>query len=234
MKKNKKMMIIFVILLVFVIIYFGAKIILINSIPKVPDSFKEAILVFKNPKTLEIQKTNEIIEDYFTYEDMKLRNDFEPFAYEGQKSPMYTIKNSDMRVSFNKEPKDYYLTYVKENAEVSNLFYNLTKDLEKNNIKTDYDLYQYLVQNVNNKVSIFSSFHTIKRAHILYSALTLIITNVQKVTLINGDYEGYILETNGDKIAYIDYNNETYTIHIWSNGYSDEDLSNLISTIQFE
>ncbi len=234
MKKNKKMMIILGILLVFIIVYFGAKIILLHSIPKVPESFKEAITVFKNPNTIEIQKTNEVIEDYFTYEDMKLRNDFEPFEYEGQKAPMYTIKNSDMHVSFHKEPKDYYLTYVKENAVVPNLPYNLTKDLEKNNIKTDYDLYQYLAKNVNNKVSIFSSFQAIKRVYTLYNVLVLIITNVQNVTLIHGDYEGYILETNNNKIAYIDYKNENYIIHIWSDGYSLEDLSNLISTIQFE
>ncbi len=202
MKKHKKMMIILVILLVFVIVYFGAKIILINSLPQVPDSFKEAITAFQNPKIIEIQKTTETIEDYLTYEDMKIRNDFEPFEYEGQ-SPMYTIKNSDMRVSFDKTPKDYYLTYVKENAKIPNLPYNLTKDLEKHNIKTDYDLYKYLAQNVNNKVSIFSSFNNIKKAHTLYSALALIITNVQKVTLINGDYDGYILETNGNKMAYI-------------------------------
>ncbi len=233
MKKGKKKIIILAVLLVLVLVYFGAKIILINSLPKVPDSFKEAIAAFQNPKTIEIQKTTEPIEDYFTYEDMKIRNDFEPFEYEGQKDAMYTIKNSNLRVSFNKQPKDYYLTYVKENAEIPNLSYDLAKDLEKNNVTTDYDLYQYLIQNVNKKVNIFSSFHSIKRAHTLYNAFVLIITNVQKATLLNGDYEGYILETNGDKIAYIDHNNEHYAIHFWSAGYFDEDLYDLISTIQF-
>ena len=232
MKKSKKKIIILVILLLLVLVYFGVKIILINMIPKT--SLKEEIVAFQNPKTIEIKNTTETIEDYFTYEDMKIRNDFAPFEYEGQKDSMYTIKNNDLRVSIDKQPKDYYLSYVKENAKVPNLPYDLAKDLEKNNITTDYDLYQYLVQNVNNKVNIFSSFNNIKKAHTLYNALGLVITNVQKVTLLNGDYEGYILETNGDKIAYIEHNDENYTIHFWGNGYSDEDLYDLISTIQFE
>lgn len=231
MKKSKKKIILIVLLLVLAIVYFGSKMILIHRIPKTTDSIKEAFNAFENPETITIFETPEPIEDYLTYEDMKIRNDFEPFEYEGQDSPMYTIKNTNIRVSFSKEAKDSFVTYVKENAQVPNLPFDIEKDLEKNNIKTDYELYKYVVENLNKKVHIFNSFHTIKKVHTLYNAAAS-ITNVQKVVLISGDYEGYILETNGDRTAHIDHNNENYVLHIWSNSI-DEELYEFISTIQF-
>ena len=233
MKKSTKIILI-VVLLVAVAIYFGAKIVLISTLPKLPDSFKDATEDFNNPETITIRKSTSTIENYLTFEDMKIRNDFENLENNGQPiSTTYNIKDSDIRITISKEPVDSLLAYVKENAEVPNLPYNLAKDLDKNSIKTDYELYEYLVQNVGKKVNIFSSFQTIKRAHTLYNATLIIMMNIQKVTLIDGDYKGYIMEANGDKTAYIYHNEDSYFLHIWSKDYSDAQLIDLISTISF-
>ena len=230
--KKKKKIIILVVLILFLIIYFGAKIVLLNTLPNIPDYFMDVKEAFNNPKTITIHKNTENITDYFTYEDMKIRNDFEKSDQEYES--LYNIKNSDIKITISKEPKNYLLSYVKENSKIPNLNYDLTKDLEKNNVRNDYELYTYLFQNVDKKVNIFSSIHAIKRAHTILGASFIILQDIKKVTLIDGDYEGYIIEKNADKTAYIYHNEESYYLHIWSKDFTDEKLYDLISTINFE
>lgn len=238
MKKGKKIAIV-VVLIVLAIIYFGVKGFLLWSVSNRMSSesieIKEA---FANKDTIIIKSTNHKEEDYFSYEELKIRNDFEIFDKEHN---VYTIKNTDIKVVFNKTPIDDLVTYVKEEVKNMGMYYDLTKDLEKNNIDTDFKLYEYLLDNLEPKLNLFSSINKFRKFHAVDLALTLIMSSCNKLTLIDGDYEGYISQYNGQKRVVIYHKNDSYSMNIYSgrvdiynDEYSDEKLYDLLSTIIFD
>ncbi len=230
MKKGKKIAIIILILIA--IIYFGVKAFLLWSIRNQmsPESteVKEA---FAKKDTIIIKSANHNEEDYFSYDGLKIRNDFEIFDKEHN---VYKIKNTDIRVEFDKHPTDYLVTYVKEEVKNMKMHYDLTKDLEKNNVNTDYKLYEYLLENLEPKLNIFSSINKFRKVHAVNLALTLVMNSSNKLTLIDGDYEGYISQINELKRVVIYHNDYSYYINIYSSEYTDEKLYDLLSTITFE
>lgn len=238
MKKGKKIAIV-VVLIVLAIIYFGVKGYLLWSVPN--RSSIESIEIkkaFANKDTITIKSTNNEEEDYFSYEGLKIRNDFEIFDKEHN---VYTIKNTDIKVVFNKTPIDHLVTYVKEEVKNMGMYYDLTKDLEKNSIDTDFKLYEYLLENSEPKLNLFSSINKFRKFHAIDLALTLIMSSCNKLTLIDGDYEGYISQYNAQKRVVIYHNGYNYSMNIYSgradiyNGqYSDEKLYDLLSTITFD
>lgn len=238
MKKGKKIAIV-VVLIVLAIIYFGVKGFLLWSVPHRMSSesieIKEA---FANKDTIIIKSTTQNTEDYFSYEGLKIRNDFEVFD---EKYHVYTIKGTDIRVVFDKQPIDHFVNYVKEEVKNMGMYYDLTKDLEKNNIDTDFKLYEYLLENSEPKLNLFSSINKFRKFHAVDLALTLVMDGCNKLTLINGDYEGYISQYNAQKRVEIYHNGYNYSMNIYSgrvdiyNGeYSDEKLYDLLSTITFD
>lgn len=231
MKKGKKIAI--VVLIVLAIIYFGVKGFLLWSLPS-SQSFlnkSETIEAFNKKDAITIKKTISSEEDYFYYEGLKIRNDFEIFDKEHN---VYKIKNTDIRVVFDKHPIDDLVTYVKEEVKNMGMYYDLTKDLEKNNINTDYKLYEYLYESLNPRLNLFSSINKFRKAHAVDLAAMLVTVGFNKFTLINGDYDGYILQMNGAKEAIINHNNYKYCIRIYGSEYTNESLYNLLSTIIFE
>ncbi len=215
------------------IVYFGVKGFLLWSLPN-SQSFlnkNETIEAFDKKDTITIKRAIPIEENYFYYDDFKIRNDFEIFDEEHK---VYKVKNTDIRVVFDKHAIDDLVTYVKEEVKNMGMYYDLTKDLEKNNINTDYKLYEYLFENLNSKLNLFSSINKFRKAHAVDLAAMLVTVGFNKFTLIKGDYEGYILQMNGAKEAILNHNNYKYHIRIYSNEYTDESLYNLLSTIVFE
>lgn len=238
MKKGIKITIV-VVLIVLAIIYFGVKGYLLWSVPN--RSSIESIEIkkaFANKDTITIKSTNNEDEDYFSYEGLKIRNDFEVFDAEHN---VYTIKNTDIKVVFNKTPIDHFVTYVKEEVKNMGMYYDLTKDLEKNNIDTDFKLYEYLLENSEPKLNLFSSINKFRKFHAVDLALFLVMSGCNKLTLINGDYEGYISQYNAQKRVEIYHNGYNYSMNIYSGRvdiyhgeYSDEKLYDLLSTITFD
>lgn len=238
MKKGKKIAIV-VVLIVLAIIYFGVKGYLLWSVPNRRSQeglqIKEA---FANKDTITIQSTNHEEEDYFSYEKLKIRNDFEVFD---EKYHVYTINGTDIKVVFDKQTIDHFVNYVKEEVKNMGMYYDLTKELEKNNIDTDFKLYEYLLENSEPKLNLFSSINKFRKFHAVDLALTLVMSSCNKLTLIDGDYEGYISQYNAQKRVVIYHNNYSYSMNIYSgradiyNGeYSDEKLYDLLSTITFD
>ena len=226
MKKRKKIAIIILIFLA--VVYFGVKGVLLWSVLK-PQSFEiEMKEAFDKRDTIIIKRSISNEDNYFSFENLKIRNDFEPF-YENN---VYKIKNTDIRVVFSKEAIDSSVIWVKENSKNMGMYYDLTKDLEKNNIDTNYKLLEYYFKNFNPKLNLFSSINAFRKDHAI--KLSGVSFQFDKFTVITGDYDGYIYQTNASKAVFINHNNYTYFIHILSKEYSDEKLYDLLSTIVFE
>lgn len=183
---------------------------------------------FDNRNYITIKKNQNEENDYFYYEGLKIRNDFE------KSKNIYKLKGTDIAVTFDKYSTLYLVSLVKEDSKKMGLHYDLTKDLEKNNINTNLKLYEYLFNNMNQKVNFFTSVNNIRKAISVNMALLEVSSSFNKMSVINGDYDGYILENNKSKIVVINHNDISYFITIYSNDYSDESLYNLLSTIIFE
>ncbi len=137
------------------IVYFGVKGFLLWSLPN-SQSFlnkNETIEAFDKKDTITIKRAIPIEENYFYYDDFKIRNDFEIFDEEHK---VYKVKN--------------------------------TKKKKKNNINTDYKLYEYLFENLNSKLNLFSSINKFRKAHAVDLAAMLVTVGFNKFTLIKGDY----------------------------------------------
>ena len=215
---GKKLKIILLIILgVLIVGYFGAKAFLLFNIPEEDEFIKNVELAFKNKETITIKESQEEVTDYLVFKEMKISNNFDLV---NESNNMYKIKNTDIVVAFNKEDIDSLVTYVEKVSKSDGLHYDLTNDLEKNNIDTNFKLYEYFLSNRNPKLNVFSSF-------------TLVFRNIDKVILIDGDYDGYILESGKVKTAFIINDNYLYEITINSE-YPNSDLINLISTIKFD
>ena len=228
---GKKLKIILLIILgVLIVGYFGAKAFLLFNIPEEDEFIKNVELAFKNKETITIKESQEEVKDYLVYKEMKIRNDFDLV---NESSNMYKIKNTDIAVAFNKEAIDSLVTYIEKESKNNGLHYDLTKDLEKNNVDTNFKLYEYFLSNRNLKLNIFSSFNSLRKVHTILGNFSLVFRNIDKVILIDGDYDGYILESGKVKTAFIINDNYLYEITINSE-YSNTDFINLISTIRFD
>ena len=228
---GKKLKIILLIILgVLVVGYFGAKAFLLLNIPEEDEFIKNVELAFKNKETITIKESQEEVKDYLVFKEMKISNNFDLV---NEKDSIYKIKNTDIVVAFNKEAIDSLVTYIEKESKNNGLHYDLTRDLEKNNVDTNFKLYEYFLSNRNPKLNIFSSFNSLRKVHSILGNFSLVFRNIDKVTLIDGDYDGYILESGEVTTAFIINDNYLYEITINSE-YPNSDLINLISTIKFD
>ena len=228
---GKKLKIILLIILGMLIVgYFGAKAFLLFNIPEEDEFIKNVELAFKNKETIIIKESQEEVKDYLVFKEMKISNNFDLV---NEKDSIYKIKNTDIVVAFNKEAIDSLVTYIEKESKNNGLHYDLTKDLEKNNVDTNFKLYEYFLSNRNPKLNVFSSFNSLRKVHTILGNFSLVFRNIDKVTLIDGDYDGYILESGEVTTAFIINDNYLYEITINSE-YPNSDLINLISTIKFD
>ncbi len=230
MKKSVK--IILIIFIVLFLIYLGIKIFLVVSFPKENEYpyIENVKKAFNNKETITIKKTNEQIMDYVEFRGLKIRNDFE-VADENEHA--YKLKDTSIPVFFNINELNSMVTFVEKETSNVGFWYNLKKDFDKNNVDNNFKLYEYLINNYTFKTSIFKSINSIRRDYALILSLNITFPSYNKVTVINGDYKGYILETEGIKIVRIEHGNYEYMIAT-SNEYPDSKLYDVISTIEFE
>ncbi len=229
---KKSLRIILIILGLLFLIYLGIKIFLVVNFPKENDYpyIEDVKSAFNNKETITINKSKEQVTDYVEFRGLKIRNDF---SVVNEKEQAYELKNTSIPVYFSINELNSMVIFVEKESSITGFWYNLKKDFDKNNINTNFKLYEYLINNYTFKTSIFKSINTIRRDYALILSLNLAFPNYKKVTVINGDYKGYILETETIKIVRIEHGNYEYMI-ITSNEYQDSELYDAISTIEFE
>ncbi len=170
-------------------------------------------------------------EDTFSYEGLKIKNEFEKL---GDNLEAYDIKDTDFKVLFSKKDKKDQIQRVIEESKQDGLYYDLTKDLEKNKVTNDYELYKYLLENINSQPNIFSSINKIRKSIAINVTTSNILSNTNQITLIKGDYDGYIVENDFSKGVFLNHEDAVYGIGIYGQDFKEEDLYELISTISFE
>ena len=116
---------------------------------------------------------------------------------------------------------------------------DINEFLEKNNITNDIELYKFLEKTLNKKHSIFDSVDDMKTLYALHLQNYIGNMNNDGITLIDGDYEGYIINHNMSGVNIIEcnvlkdskryvltFNNTTY--------YTDDKIQDLLNTLVIE
>lgn len=233
MKKTKKIFIL-VFILILIIVYIGIKGLCYyaykTSIIPPNNEVLATKKAFENRDNITINNKQVEENNYFYFENLKIRN---VFTVKNSQKNLYYVKNENMLATFNKELNDSIVSEVKKESKKIGLYYDLTKDLEKNNITNNYQLYDYLFKNVNRRLNIFSSINNLRKAQAINLMTSYVISSYQKITLIDGDLNGYIINFDSSIGIVLEHNNFNYLINIYNNEYTNEELYDLLSTISF-
>ena len=187
-------------------------------------------------------------EEYLSFENIKIRNDFKDFVYKDEISTDKDVKyaiyddNGEVKASFWVGVVDSYVSMLKSEIEV--YAYNrkgistkgIDKFLDSKGISNDIHLLMYLEEHQEDKNNIFTSVKEIKGRYVLNNLIEMMFPTMDDITLINGTYAGYIFELSGDgKQACILDNDKCYVFtFIGEDYFSDEYIYELLDTIVIE
>lgn len=111
--------------------------------------------------------------------------------------------------------------------------------LEKYNLKSDFDIYKYIVNHYDDKVNIFSTEDEIKLNYLIKMYINVGVP-ATKITLIDGDLKGYMYTINDGLIYEVHLDNEgtNYAFAFWNSEtkkYFDiSDINEFLSYVQFK
>ncbi len=251
----KKVAIVLVLLILLIGGYFGIKGFYLyyydihNMVAQDYNSVKEGLKV---KDTMTIKKSDSDYE-YLTYKDVKIKNEFKDFELskeDDDSSDKYILygENKKVKASFWIGTTDSYVYSLTNDStlfgtgdkRITNA--NISNILKKNNINNDLELFKFLSQNEDVKSNIFTPIKQMKENYVLQFMTWVVMPKLDSITLIDGDYEGYILNlkvASGSSVreARIIHDDKTYMFLFLSNDndyFKDEDINNLLNTVVFE
>lgn len=214
---SKNILNLFICLIIVLSVYFGYKGILLSKIHSNDAIINNYIKLRKNTTFDEpIEISYKSPEDVFSFEDLQMTNFL--LEYE-EKGNTYTYGDKTFRI-------------VKTKGLLNDLnLKGVDKYLKKYNIKTDEDVYKYMLSFKKGDVNILSSYSELKDE--LFRRNFLVITSISfdKFHLLNGSIEGYLVI--GKNInAVIKNGNDYYELYFYN--YEDiDEVIDIISTISF-
>lgn len=232
-----------VFLFIIFFIYFGYKIFNFCYYNVDTNSYNE----LKFADSMKINKKAIDENEYLVFKNIKIKNDFKDFKIMENQSKSdenikYALYDKDGKVkkSFWMGKETSYIKKFKD--EVAELFNNkISRDeldnyFKKHNINNDYDLINYLINAKDLKVNIFTNLSELKENYITYNIINNCLPTIASLTLVNGDYNGYIFNIN-DKILEVNIivNNEKYFFtFLTDEKISYEYLNDILNTIVIE
>lgn len=258
-KKNKFKIIIGTIVsmaLIFSLVFIAYKTVLLELHKVDSENFNEVVSGLKVKNTLSIYKRTLPNNDYLIVDDIKLRNDFQDFLREDVSGTTTFKKELDNgeKVGFSISVGDSYVNYFSTTEAV--VFRDITDKnnktsfdfgqfnaadkkyfLFKNEIDDDRDFLEYIYKTGYKKSNIFMSDREIKENYAYNLFVDVAIPRVNSITLIKGDYVGYIYNINEDKVirnVCILRNDKVYSFIFLGEQFNDEYLNDLLSTLEIK
>lgn len=112
---------------------------------------------------------------------------------------------------------------------------NFDKLANKENIKTGYDMFNYLTKHYDDKPNLFSG---INKMYMYYwsrnSDADIASNSVESASLITGDLKGYYLAGKNFNVAKIFNGDSIYIIRFNKTLYTEEEIKNTLNSITFE
>ena len=167
-------------------------------------------------------KETEKNKNYIKYEN---NEDNTSLIISKDKSVLSQINNTDINNVFGE--LYYYPMYISET--LRNHF------IKKNNINNDIDLIKYIRKRNKEKNTFFTSIIKIKENYFFDYIESTIYNDINSITYIEGDYNGYIIDYKDYKEVYLLDKDNLYNFVFVNNEYFDEDhIKEIISTIKIK
>lgn len=181
--------------------------------------------------------TNIVASDYITFDEVKMINDFKNFNR--------INTQGDFIVSYqqNNENGNNIFSYSKSEGKVfvlSNFSNSLDKKINskemfnKHGIKNDLDLIKFLSDWNSEKMNIFTNTSKLKENYFFNHIKNSEFPVLEKITLIEGKYQGYILYLDSLKEVSILKNNKNYTFLFSGEKFTDEYIKNFLGILVIE
>lgn len=245
MKKKTVKIILSILLILGILIYLGYKIIMVIYYNDLTS--KELSDGSKSYDTIkiagEISVTHKDVADnnYFVYKNFKIRNDFENFEmvheYDGGVSYMLYDDNHDSKAGIRVGISEPFVNKFNSNASRDSYddFFSDEDNiafLEKYDINSDLKLIEFLKEKKTLKSNIFTSVKQMKENLTISYLLNYFPSNI---TLINGEYIGYINNSNNAKEACLYKDSNLYYITFLGTDYfTDDYIQDILSTVVIE
>ncbi len=203
-------------------------------------------------ETLTIKSETEYSEDRIYIDNMSFENYFSDYV-DAKEGISYKIKYDENNevVSFYSttsmtqyinllNPKSFEIGLNNSKDKNTKTSEDTRKYLDKHNIKSDVDLLKYIKDNYYLKNNIFMCTNTMKNNYLINSYISDTLIEYNKITLINGDIEGYIIDAmniygKGVKGIFILKDDKQYIITLGGSEItSDEFITKLLSSIKFD
>ena len=170
---------------------------------------------------------------------MKIKNVFDNFtpdmsSNDIQSMVIYKLKdNGKIKAAFWMGISSTYVQRLTDETNLDNRFTkkDITKFLNEHKIKNDFDLFNFIKKQKYYKNTIFTSVTDIKNNGIL-TYIYESIPKVENLSLIKGDYEGYIFDFGEAKQVNILKNDKLYYFtFVYHDYFTDEYIQDLLNTI---
>ncbi|MBQ7104709.1 MAG: helix-turn-helix transcriptional regulator [Bacilli bacterium] len=210
------------------------------------EEIKKIVDGLSNQQTMTIYKKTLNENEYLIYDDIKIRNDFKNFKYEEklsskkwQEYKLYDENGKTKSVFMLGSATTYIDYFTSEAILVGDLGQFNSADrnyfLLRNDINDDIDFLNYIKDNYFAKSNIFTQTRKIKENYALNLFVDVAIPRVDSLTIINGDYTGFIFNLNNVREVNILRNNKRYIFMFTGSKYiTDEYIKDILSTVEIK
>ncbi len=243
MKKKIILIVIFVTLIL--LGFVGYKLVILHEY-QAENSAIDINSIFNEKMHIDNKESNDTIK----FEEMSYYNYFADYV--SKENSDFKVKYNDNNevVSFYNIVKDkQYINVLSLNSfvmssdnEEDNQNFDTEQDmqelLDKNNIKDDVDLLNYIKNNYYFRSSIFTCNKTIRNNYILNIFVSVAFPEFKNITLIEGSVRGYIINTTSTsnvKEIHLLHNNNQYIITLSGQEITNDNFINtLLESIRFK
>jgi len=242
----KTLFIVFFIILVGLLIYKISYLKIYSNQKRENEEIKRIVEGLSDQPKMTIYKKTLNENEYLIYEDIKIRNDFKDFKYEEELSngewEVYKLynENGKTEATFTMSTHITYIDYFTSDALLVGDFGQFNSAdrkyfLLRNDINDDIDFINYIKDNYFAKSSIFTSNREIKENYALNLFVDAAMPRVDSLTMINGDYKGFIFNLKNIREVNILRNNKRYIFMFTGSKYTtDEYIQDLLSTLEIK
>lgn len=252
-KKNKLKSIIAILtmlVVLFVIVFVIYKCILLSKYNVEPvDNYEKFVENLEIKNTIKVYKKTINDKDYLVESDIKLRNDFADYTridenisikyylydddkvksalWLGQSLQYIEMFTSDAMTFYS--PDENFLSGNGEFTDADRKYFLL-----RNDINNDLDFFEYIRDNYYIKSNLFTSNRSIKENYAVNLFVLVAIPSVKSMTLITGDYTGYIFNIRDNiREVHILRDNKSYIFtFVGDDITTDEYIQDILSTLE--
>lgn len=249
--KTKNFVILIIVLLVLLAgVYFGYKginlyIYDMSTRLWTAESYDNFINGLNIKNTIEINKVITSEDDYLSFNNVKVKNYFKDFRkIEATESNDELVRyalyneNNEVIATFSIRIMDTYIDRIKakdEDSKVDDELFNnedRTTFFKNHNIEDDIDLFKFLKTKKDIKSNVFTSVKKMKENYAYIYFATMGLPTARSITLIDGDYKGYIFNLSDARECNILYKDKRYEFTFSKlNYFTDDYINEILNTV---